>query len=102
MITCSSFSHITHTLLYFHFSNLSLFHNYYYFITIKSKKSNSQDRKAKAPFVKPELPPLSETYPVFDWGDFREAAFLFEIEKNSDVVEMASYAPLFVNANNWR
>ncbi|KAG2685355.1 hypothetical protein I3760_10G121600 [Carya illinoinensis] len=31
-----------------------------------------------------------------------EAAFLIGIEKNSDVVEMASYAPLFVNANDRR
>uniref|UniRef100_A0ACD5WAC7 Uncharacterized protein n=1 Tax=Avena sativa TaxID=4498 RepID=A0ACD5WAC7_AVESA len=32
-----------------------------------------------------------------------EAAFLIGLEKNSDVVQMASYAPLFVNANdrNW-
>uniref|UniRef100_A0A7N0V0Y9 non-reducing end alpha-L-arabinofuranosidase n=1 Tax=Kalanchoe fedtschenkoi TaxID=63787 RepID=A0A7N0V0Y9_KALFE len=29
-----------------------------------------------------------------------EAAFLISLEKNSDVVEMASYAPLFVNAND--
>ncbi|KAJ3680932.1 hypothetical protein LUZ60_015421 [Juncus effusus] len=29
-----------------------------------------------------------------------EAAFLIGLEKNSDVVEMASYAPLFVNAND--
>ncbi|XP_074320626.1 alpha-L-arabinofuranosidase 1-like [Silene latifolia] len=31
-----------------------------------------------------------------------EAAFLIGIEKNSDVVEMASYAPLFVNINDRR
>ncbi|ONH94529.1 hypothetical protein PRUPE_7G021200 [Prunus persica] len=31
-----------------------------------------------------------------------EAGFLIGLEKNSDVVEMASYAPLFVNANNRR
>ncbi|PRQ45694.1 putative non-reducing end alpha-L-arabinofuranosidase [Rosa chinensis] len=31
-----------------------------------------------------------------------EAGFLIGLEKNSDVVEMASYAPLFVNANNKR
>ncbi|XVE60936.1 hypothetical protein DITRI_Ditri06bG0000800 [Diplodiscus trichospermus] len=31
-----------------------------------------------------------------------EAAFLIGLEKNSDVVEMASYAPLFVNANDRR
>ncbi|KAL9232685.1 hypothetical protein vseg_007766 [Gypsophila vaccaria] len=31
-----------------------------------------------------------------------EAAFLIGIEKNSDVVEMASYAPLFVNTNDKR
>ncbi|KAH9602302.1 hypothetical protein KSS87_012980 [Heliosperma pusillum] len=31
-----------------------------------------------------------------------EAAFLIGIEKNSDVVEMASYAPLFVNTNDRR
>lgn len=31
-----------------------------------------------------------------------EAAFLIGIEKNSDVVEMASYAPLFVNNNDRR
>lgn len=31
-----------------------------------------------------------------------EAAFLIGIEQNSDVVEMASYAPLFVNTNNRR
>jgi len=29
-----------------------------------------------------------------------EAAFLIGIEKNSDIVNMASYAPLFVNAND--
>ncbi|XP_057461130.1 alpha-L-arabinofuranosidase 1-like isoform X2 [Actinidia eriantha] len=29
-----------------------------------------------------------------------EAGFLIGVERNSDVVEMASYAPLFVNANN--
>ncbi|KAL6337542.1 hypothetical protein AAG906_037135 [Vitis piasezkii] len=29
-----------------------------------------------------------------------EAAFLIGVEKNSDVVEMASYAPLFVNSND--
>ncbi|XP_071721977.1 alpha-L-arabinofuranosidase 1-like [Rutidosis leptorrhynchoides] len=29
-----------------------------------------------------------------------EAGFLIGLEKNSDVVEMASYAPLFVNVNN--
>ncbi|ONK55600.1 uncharacterized protein A4U43_UnF1340 [Asparagus officinalis] len=31
-----------------------------------------------------------------------EAAFLIGLEKNSDAVEMASYAPLFVNANDRR
>uniref|UniRef100_A0A1D1XEK7 non-reducing end alpha-L-arabinofuranosidase n=1 Tax=Anthurium amnicola TaxID=1678845 RepID=A0A1D1XEK7_9ARAE len=31
-----------------------------------------------------------------------ESAFLIGLEINSDVVEMASNAPLFVNANNWR
>ncbi|XP_010558130.1 PREDICTED: alpha-L-arabinofuranosidase 1-like isoform X2 [Tarenaya hassleriana] len=31
-----------------------------------------------------------------------EAAFLIGLEKNSDVVEMASYAPLFVNTNDRR
>ncbi|XP_062166491.1 alpha-L-arabinofuranosidase 1-like [Alnus glutinosa] len=31
-----------------------------------------------------------------------EAAFLIGIEKNSDIVEMASYAPLFVNVNDRR
>nr|CAD1817335.1 unnamed protein product [Ananas comosus var. bracteatus] len=31
-----------------------------------------------------------------------EAAFLMGLEKNSDVVEMASYAPLFVNVNDRR
>lgn len=31
-----------------------------------------------------------------------EAAFLIGIEQNSDVVDMASYAPLFVNSNNRR
>ncbi|CAO2831511.1 unnamed protein product [Amaranthus hypochondriacus] len=31
-----------------------------------------------------------------------EAAFLIGIEKNSDVVQMASYAPLFVNTNDRR
>lgn len=31
-----------------------------------------------------------------------EAAFLIGLEKNSDVVEMASYAPLFVHANDRR
>ncbi|XP_008240614.1 PREDICTED: alpha-L-arabinofuranosidase 1-like [Prunus mume] len=31
-----------------------------------------------------------------------EAGFLIGLEKNSDIVEMASYAPLFVNANNRR
>ncbi|KAJ1433983.1 Glycosyl hydrolase, all-beta, partial [Sesbania bispinosa] len=31
-----------------------------------------------------------------------EAGFLFGLEKNSDVVEMVSYAPLFVNANDRR
>ncbi|KAH6557944.1 hypothetical protein KP509_1Z085100 [Ceratopteris richardii] len=31
-----------------------------------------------------------------------EASFLIGIEKNSDVVEMASYAPLFVNSNDRR
>ncbi|CAJ2671848.1 unnamed protein product [Trifolium pratense] len=31
-----------------------------------------------------------------------EAAFLIGIEKNSDIVNMASYAPLFVNANDRR
>lgn len=31
-----------------------------------------------------------------------EAGFLIGLEKNSDVVEMASYAPLFVNANDKR
>uniref|UniRef100_A0A7C9AJM5 non-reducing end alpha-L-arabinofuranosidase n=1 Tax=Opuntia streptacantha TaxID=393608 RepID=A0A7C9AJM5_OPUST len=31
-----------------------------------------------------------------------EAAFLIGIERNSDVVEMASYAPLFVNVNDRR
>ncbi|XP_027071877.1 alpha-L-arabinofuranosidase 1-like isoform X1 [Coffea arabica] len=31
-----------------------------------------------------------------------EAAFLIGVEKNSDVVEMASYAPLFVNTNDRR
>ncbi|GLT73036.1 hypothetical protein SLA2020_449230 [Shorea laevis] len=31
-----------------------------------------------------------------------EAAFLIGVEKNSDIVEMASYAPLFVNANDRR
>ncbi|XP_050223618.1 alpha-L-arabinofuranosidase 1-like [Mercurialis annua] len=31
-----------------------------------------------------------------------EAAFLIGLEKNSDVVEMASYAPLFVHSNNRR
>ncbi|KAJ6408442.1 hypothetical protein OIU84_011705 [Salix udensis] len=31
-----------------------------------------------------------------------EAGFLIGLEKNSDIVEMASYAPLFVNANDRR
>ncbi|CAN1752283.1 Alpha-L-arabinofuranosidase 1 [Linum perenne] len=31
-----------------------------------------------------------------------EAAFLIGLEKNSDIVEMASYAPLFVNTNDRR
>ncbi|KAK4485617.1 hypothetical protein RD792_008260, partial [Penstemon davidsonii] len=31
-----------------------------------------------------------------------EAGFLVGLERNSDVVEMASNAPLFVNANDWR
>ncbi|XP_078152015.1 alpha-L-arabinofuranosidase 1-like isoform X2 [Carex rostrata] len=31
-----------------------------------------------------------------------EAAFLIGLENNSDIVEMASYAPLFVNANDRR
>lgn len=31
-----------------------------------------------------------------------EAAFLIGVEKNSDIVEMASYAPLFVNTNDRR
>lgn len=31
-----------------------------------------------------------------------EAAFLIGLERNSDIVEMASYAPLFVNVNNRR
>ncbi|PHU06185.1 Alpha-L-arabinofuranosidase 1 [Capsicum chinense] len=31
-----------------------------------------------------------------------EAGFLIGVEKNSDVIEMASYAPLFVNNNNRR
>ncbi|KAK4725615.1 hypothetical protein R3W88_028394 [Solanum pinnatisectum] len=31
-----------------------------------------------------------------------EAAFLIGAEKNSDVIEMASYAPLFVNDKDWR
>ncbi|KAK4795654.1 hypothetical protein SAY86_027980 [Trapa natans] len=31
-----------------------------------------------------------------------EAAFLLGIERNSDIVSMASYAPLFVNSNNRR
>ncbi|EEF38707.1 alpha-L-arabinofuranosidase 1 [Ricinus communis] len=31
-----------------------------------------------------------------------EAAFLIGLEKNSDIVEMASYAPLFVHSNNRR
>lgn len=31
-----------------------------------------------------------------------EAAFLIGLEKNSDVIEMASYAPLFVNTNDRR
>lgn len=31
-----------------------------------------------------------------------EAAFLIGIEKNSDIIEMASYAPLFVNTNDRR
>ncbi|KAL0316706.1 UNVERIFIED_CONTAM: Alpha-L-arabinofuranosidase 1 [Sesamum radiatum] len=31
-----------------------------------------------------------------------EAAFLLGLESNSDVVEMASNAPLFVNTNDWR
>ncbi|XP_060174643.1 alpha-L-arabinofuranosidase 1-like isoform X1 [Lycium barbarum] len=30
-----------------------------------------------------------------------EAGFLIGVEKNSDVIEMASYAPLFVNNNDW-
>ncbi|KAK4346118.1 hypothetical protein RND71_036294 [Anisodus tanguticus] len=30
-----------------------------------------------------------------------EAGFLIGVEKNSDVIEMASYAPLFANTNDW-
>ncbi|KAK9747961.1 hypothetical protein RND81_02G026800 [Saponaria officinalis] len=33
-------------------------------------------------------------------GALAEAAFLLSLEKNSDVVEMVSYAPLFVNQND--
>ncbi|CAI9283097.1 unnamed protein product [Lactuca saligna] len=35
-------------------------------------------------------------------GALVEAGFLIGVEKNSDVVEMASYAPLFVNTNDRR
>ncbi|KAL9239571.1 hypothetical protein vseg_013880 [Gypsophila vaccaria] len=35
-------------------------------------------------------------------GALAEAAFLLSLERNSDVVEMVSYAPLFVNQNNRR
>lgn len=35
-------------------------------------------------------------------GALAEAGFLLGVEKNSDVVEMASYAPLFVNTNDRR
>ncbi|KAK9747959.1 hypothetical protein RND81_02G026600 [Saponaria officinalis] len=35
-------------------------------------------------------------------GALAEAAFLLSLEKNSDVVEMVSYAPLFVNQNDKR
>ena len=83
-----------------------IFQIYHFFIIIiilLSPRSQTHKIGKPSPHLSNQsLPPLSETYTVFDWGDFREAAFLFGIEKNSDVVEMASYAPLFVNANNWR
>uniref|UniRef100_A0A0A9CL55 Alpha-L-arabinofuranosidase C-terminal domain-containing protein n=1 Tax=Arundo donax TaxID=35708 RepID=A0A0A9CL55_ARUDO len=48
--------------------------------------------------VKDETDPGNATL----FASLAEAAFLTALEKNSDVVQMASYAPLFVNENDRR